>query len=58
MRMHPLTGDLDLDNGPASGTPSYNIGILLLYAHASANLSAMIDVLWVHAVSTGKVVGR
>lgn len=46
-----LEGDLDLEDGTMSAVPSYNIGILVLYAHAAANLSAMIDVLWVDAVS-------
>ena len=43
--------DLELEDGPGSAIPSYNIGILVLYAHAAANLSAMLDVLWVDAVS-------
>ena len=46
-----LDRDLDLEDGEMSAVPSYNIGILVLYAHAQANLSAMIDVLWVDAVS-------
>ena len=47
-----LSGDLDLEVGSEAAIPSYNIGILMLYAHAAANLSSMIDVLWVEAVST------
>ena len=45
-----LVNDLDLEDGEGASIPSYNIGILMLYSHASANLSAMIDVLWVRAV--------
>ena len=47
-----LATDLDLEDGVGSAIPSYNIGILMLYAHAASNLSAMIDVLWVRAVQT------
>jgi hypothetical protein len=44
--------DLDLEaDGEFMAVPSYNIGIMVLYAHAAANLSAMIDVLWIDAVS-------
>ena len=47
-----LAYDLDLEDGPGGSIPSYNIGVLMLYAHAAANLSSMIDVLWIQAVST------
>lgn len=60
-----ISTDLDLEDGEGSSIPSYNIGVLMLYAHASANLSAMIDVLWVRAVQTpereggkGRTAGR
>ena len=45
-------GDLDLEDGPLSSIPSYNIGIMMLYAHAASNISAMIEVLFLRAVST------
>ena len=46
-----LAHDLDLEDGEMAAIPSYNIGILMLYAHAASNLSAMIDILWVEAVT-------
>ena len=51
-RESALATDLDLEDGVGSAIPSYNIGILMLYAHAASNISAMIDVLWVRAVQT------
>ena len=47
-----LSSDLDLEDGVGGQIPSYNIGILMLYAHAAANISVMIDVLWMRAVQT------
>lgn len=44
--LSPTSGDLDLEHGVHSAIPSYNIGILMLYAHANASLAAMIGDLW------------